>query len=440
MSKIEVRSQNVEAERALLCTIFLSAPKSGDEVPDWRKQLEKDVFGILQEDDFFDERNAKIYSAVRSCVEKGVVPDFVTVGENIADKPYLLGLIDYLPVPVNLSEYAKSVKKHSLQRQADEINAKRRVLRGELDTSADNEKEHIRSEIDALLKQEAKIYRQIQELSEGAVVKKYTGENIRPPVLRCSGLLPEGHVSMLAGAAGTGKTYIALTLAALYTLETKKKALVWLSEDLAETEYRISQMLAKIPMWQEKKEQILENLRYIDDIPEPFLTKEYGTLETNVRMQEKMQRYIADFGFILLDPLTDFYAQEENNNTAARRFMNVLKSFVYKTDKILLVTHHTNKVSLQIENIDEIDKKTNELRQKVRGASAFIDVPQTTLYLLDSIIARSKNNLQSRFLATIKTNMSRNGVVRDNFGEPMYWELPFNSKDLRSENIREISF
>ena len=347
-------------------------------------------------------------------------------------------MIDYLPIPINLSEYAKNIKKHSLQRQADEINAKRRVLRGELDTSGDNEKERIRSEIDALLQQEAEIYRQIQELSEGAVVKKYTGENIRPPVLRCSGLLPEGHVSMLAGAAGTGKTYIALTLASLYILETKKKALVWLSEDLSETEYRISQMLAKVPLWQEKKEQILENLRYIDDIPEPLLTKEYGTLETNIRMQEKMQRYIANFGFVLLDPLTDFYGQEENNNTAARRFVNVLKSLVYKTDKILLVTHHTNKVSLQVD-LDEIDKKTNELRQKVRGASAFIDAPRTTLYLLDSIVARSRNNLQSRFLATIKTNMSRNGVIRDNFGEPMYWELPFDSKDS-SENIREISF
>jgi len=436
-SNVSVKSQNIEAERALLCTMLLIAPSTDAEKDlfvKYKERLEREVFNIISENDFFDKRNAELFRAVRQVVERDIVPDILTVGEAIDRnlKQYLLSIADFIPAPINLREYARIIKKHSFQRQADEISAKKRVLRHELESASDEEKRRIRAEIDALLSQEIEIYRQIQELEESTVIKKFTGQDIHKPVLRCNGLLPEGYVSMLAGSAGTGKTYIALTLTVLYILETKRPALVWLSEDLSETEYRINQMLQKVPLWKEYRDIIMSNLYYVDEIPDPLLIKEYGELGVNIRMFEKLKRYISDFGFTLLDPLTDFFGQEENNNTAARMFMNTLKKFVYKTDKILLVTHHTNKINV---NISESDIENNdqkiiaELRKKVRGASAFIDAPRTTLYLIDTIIAKSENDLQGRYLVTIKSNLKEQGVVQDEYKKPAVWEMPFTLKN-----------
>ncbi len=419
---VAVQSQNIEAERAVLCSIFLKAPETKEHFKAYKQKLERDVFSLLDESDFYDERNAQIYSAIRRVIDRGTIPDFITVSE-ILDKKlvgYLLSITDFLPAPVNLREYVKIVKKHSLQRQADLLATKRKLLRQELET---NDDERIREEIEAILQKEIEINKQLADLLESLVIKRYTGEGIRKPVLRCNGLLPEGHVSLLAGSAATGKTYIALTLTALYILETKRPALIWLSEDLSETEYRLSQMFENVELWRKHKDLIIQNIRYVEDIPEPLLTKEYGALDVNMKALGKLKRYISDFNFILLDPLTDFYGQEENNNTAARRFMNVLKRLVFQTDRIILLTHHTNKADVAIpEDLEKID--VYELRRKIRGASAFIDAPRTTLYLLHNVTVQSSSGLSAKYLVNIKSNVARTGIVSVN-GEPVKWEIPF---------------
>lgn len=430
--RFQVASQSIEAERSVLCSIFLEAPTTiaeKDVFKTYKERMQTIVFSALNEDDFFDERNAQIYKAVKQVIEKNVVPDFITVGE-LVDKSlmnYLLDLINFLPAPINLKEYVKIVKKHSLQRQADLLVEKRHILRREIENGDD---EKIMAEIESILQQEIEVNRQITELTSNLVVKRFTGQNIRRPVLRCNGLFPEGHVCMLAGSAGTGKTYIALTLAALYIFETKRKALIWLSEDLSETEYRISQMLENVKLWREHKDLIVENLRYVEDIPDPILTKEYGTLDVDAKALSKLSKFVHDFDFILLDPLTDFYGQEENNNTAARRFMNTLKKLVFSTNKIILLTHHTNKVEVsntKLSNFDKID--VYELRRKIRGASAFIDAPRVTLYLLHNIVMKTPSGLQGRYLVNIKSNVSKTGIVRDLNGIPVEWEIPFKYDD-----------
>jgi len=66
---------------------------------------------------------------------------------------------------------------------------------------------------------------------------------------------------------------------------------------------------------------------------------------------------LKDFDFIILDPLIAFFGGDENNNSQAREFMNLLTEWADKEDKAILLVHHNNKSTTG----------------GIRGASAFVD-------------------------------------------------------------------
>lgn len=439
-----VKKQSIESEMCLLSSILLEAPSSsppGDEDAIMKIYIDKvksAVFDILSEDDFYDKRNAIIFKALKQIIDDHISPDFIILSERLTDKsllPYLYSIIDYLPAPINLKEYAKIIKKCSLIRKLELIETERNLLIKDLKNESDpSTSVKIRSKLDELAQLSIETNEKIDKIDKESVIKEYKEEDEQPPILRCYGLLPEGYACVLAGSSGTGKTYIALTLAAMYILETKKPALVWLSEDLRESSYRIGQMFKNVPLWQENEELIKENLRYIEKLPEPLILKEFGTISINTAMLSDLKKYIRDFGFIVLDPLSNFYGQEENNNTTMRMFMNAIQSLVFKTDKIILLTHHTGKVKMDIteNNIQSID--IHDLRNAVRGASSLIDATRVTLFVVHTIKAKSKNGLQSRYVVNIKSNVSKTGLVTSPDGTLEKFELPFIYKEEEGRN------
>ncbi len=441
---VDIRKHSIEAEMSLLSSILMDAPVSSspDERDDiiriYANRVKEKVFDILDEDDFYDRRNAIIYQAIKQVIESGKVPDFIILNEQIKEddaRNHLFSLMDYLPAPINIGEYAKIVKRYSLIRKIENIEKERNVLIRELKVETDLETiGRIRAKLDDLAQLSIDINEQLDGIEKESVIKRYKEADEKPPVLRCYGLLPEGYACVLAGSSGTGKTYIALTLAALYILETRKPALVWLSEDLSESSYRIGQMFRNIQLWKENRELIEKNLMYVEKLPEPLILKEFGTISINNKMLFTLKKYIRDFGFIVLDPLSNFYCQEENNNTMMRMFMNAIQSLVFKTDKIILLTHHTSKVKVDIteNNLHKLD--VQDLRNAVRGASSLIDATRVTLFVISSIKAKSKNGLQARYVVNVKSNVSKTGLVMSPDGDIEKFELPFVYKEEDGRN------
>ena len=438
-SDLNIKKHSIEAEMSLLSSILMEAPMSAppearnDVIRIYSERMKNKIFNILDAEDFYDRRNAIIYQTIKHLIESGTVPDFVILSERVKDesaRAHLFSLTDYLPVPINLEEYAKIVKKYSLIRKLENVEKERNILIRELKSETDPDiASEIRAKLDELAQLSISINEQIENIEKESVIKKYREEDEKPPVLRCYGLLPEGYACVLAGSSGTGKTYIALTLAALYILETKKPALVWLSEDLSESSYRIGQMFRNVQLWKENRALLEENLMYVEKLPEPLIVKEFGTISVNTKMLSSLKKYIRDFGFIVLDPLSNFYGQEENNNTMMRMFMNAIQSLVFKTNKIILLTHHTGKVKMDITESNLHNLDVQDLRNAVRGASSLIDATRVTLFVIHSVNARSKNGLQARYVVNVKSNVSRTGLVVGPDGEIEKFELPFAYKE-----------
>jgi replicative DNA helicase len=111
--------QSIEAERALLCSLFLDNSKIGD------------ILEVIDVRDFYDERNASIFEAIKELYEENAPFDFVTVPNKLKEKDsldkigieYIAGVIDYLPAPANAYYYAQIIYKKSILRALIEISS-----------------------------------------------------------------------------------------------------------------------------------------------------------------------------------------------------------------------------------------------------------------------------------------------------------------------------
>jgi replicative DNA helicase len=107
----------------------------------------------------------------------------------------------------------------------------------------------------------------------------------------------------------------------------------------------------------------------------------------------KLKHTLRDFDFIILDPLIAFYGGDENNNSQAREFMNLLAEWADKEDKAILVVHHNNK----------------SVTGGIRGASAFVDAVRLQYELLTNENNKENTELLPAGHRTIK-------IVKDNWG------------------------
>ena len=106
----------------------------------------------------------------------------------------------------------------------------------------------------------------------------------------------------------------------------------------------------------------------------------------------KLKNTLKDFELIIIDPLIAFYGGDENNNSQAREFMNLLTEWADKEDKAILVIHHNNK----------------SVEGGIRGASAFVDAVRLHYELLSP----DKENPLPNGYRTIKIQKDNWGVER----------------------------
>lgn len=178
--------------------------------------------------------------------------------------------------------------------------------------------------------------------------------------------IPIRTVSLVTAPGGTGKSWFVLQLAIRAIKEGKiKKAFLWLSEDPKEiSKNRFNKVFDKV--LHETDTSIKSKIDISDSPTIQFLYDDQRKVEVSPLLSHVKVK-LQDYDLIILDPLIAFYGTDENNNSSARRFMQLFTEWANKENKTIIFIHHSTKNSTQS-----------------RGASAFVDAVRT-VYELDKI-------------------------------------------------------
>ncbi len=180
--------------------------------------------------------------------------------------------------------------------------------------------------------------------------------------------IPKNTLTMISAPGGTGKSFLSIQLAIRIIAENPEhRILLWLSEDpLYYTKDRINKIFNRItPHLQDKKEEILNNL---DIIGADKQTIYFNELEKN-QLKKLGDELVINYNVVILDPLIAFYSGEENSNSEARAFMNILNRMAQDRLLSIVLIHHHNKGNGE---------------SRTRGASAFVDSVRL-LYTINTI-------------------------------------------------------
>ncbi|RLA80765.1 MAG: helicase DnaB [Epsilonproteobacteria bacterium] len=201
--------------------------------------------------------------------------------------------------------------------------------------------------------------------------------------------IPIRTVSLVTAPGGTGKSWFVLQLAIRAIQEAKiKKAFLWLSEDPKEiSKNRFNKVFDKVLKLEDTS--IKSKIDISDSPTIQFLYDDQRKVEVSPlfsHFKVKLQEY----DLIILDPLIAFYGTDENNNSSARRFMQLFTDWANKENKTIIFIHHSTKNTTQS-----------------RGASAFVDAVRT-VYELDKI--RDKEGKEQ------ESNKRIVKLTKDNYG------------------------
>ncbi len=228
-STVRVYPQSIEAERALLCSLFLDNSRIGE------------VLEIISEDDFFDEKNSSIFKILKELYADGIPFDFITVTNAIKEKglegkvpnDYVLGLTEFLPAPANTKYYAEIIKKKAILRRLISMSS-------EIATICYEEPEDIEEVLNIaekrlfdIVSSKAIRYRSAEELSDDLIEYLESLKNRKTVITGVpSGFkdldsmtngFQEGDLIVIAGRPGMGKTSLVVNIALNASLNYGRK-------------------------------------------------------------------------------------------------------------------------------------------------------------------------------------------------------------------------
>lgn len=234
--------------------------------------------------------------------------------------------------------------------------------------------------------------------------------------------IPKNTLSMISAPGGTGKSFLSIQLAIRIISENPdNRVLLWLSEDpLYYTKDRIDKIFIRIvPNLLEQKEKILNQ---IDIIGAEQPTVYFDKLNEK-ELEQIGNELVVNYNVVILDPLIAFYGKDENNNSEARAFMNILNRMAQDRLLSVVLIHHHN--------------KNNGDGAKTRGASAFVDAVRL-LYTLNTFKIDDNNIHPTKRLIKIeKDNWGVRQLLNTNEFEREI--LPYQVKEI-NQNDKQQKF
>lgn len=349
---------------------------------------------ILNTNDFYLPFHQVVFETIKKLLkEKDFIDEYIVKDELEKEKKFdeelFLEIITTTPI-ANVEEYAKIIKESSLKRRLELLLKKNSINITE--KNALEIIETLKSELEDINKNNIDTFK----LKTFSKVENKDIEFILKDCLP----IPKKAVTLLSAKGGSGKSWLVLQLALKFINQTGKKVFAWLSEDPDfATKKRAEKILNEILInhndtkYFDINHSIYNNFCYLGSETRPFHLIEYDYKNKKINpLFYKLKHTLREFDFIILDPLIAFFGGDENNNSQAREFMNLLTEWADKEDKAILVVHHNNK----------------SVTGGIRGASAFVDAVrlQYQLYLPSEL---NEENLLPSNYRIIK-------VIKDNWG------------------------
>jgi len=179
---------------------------------------------------------------------------------------------------------------------------------------------------------------------------EFDGKPVPPRIFHAEGLIPARTVTLLYGDGGTGKSLIALQLAAATVLArpwlglnvASGKCLFLTAEDeLDEVHRRLSDVAASsmVPL------AALKGLHILSLAGEDAILGELDARRgaiTPSTLFARLQASTAAYGFklVIIDTLADVFGGDENNRSQARQFIGQLRGLALQCDTTILVLAH----------------------------------------------------------------------------------------------------
>ena len=239
---------------------------------------------------------------------------------------------------------------------------------------------------------------------------------------------PRNAVSLIAAMGGSGKTFLSIIVACEHILKEyeqgkNSKVLLWLSED---PDYVVADRLNLVmniirDYSAEQVAIIAENLYFwtaSDHFPFHFAQLHGSNLVENKEIFPLFKEQIDEMGvdLVIIDPLLNFYGGEENSNSQARSFINILNRWATESQKTIILIHHAGKGEESFS----------------RGASAFADSSRFVI-TLEKIKIEDQDSGKMVVSDRPEDRYDRMIVIKkDNYGAPAL----LRAIDIDPEDIR----
>jgi len=328
---------NQDYERAILSGMIFD-PDSIDKVQEQG----------LSTKDFYHPFHIRLFAALEylyehSAIEESIIKQHMGNG---FDEVAMLDVLSAVPVS-NIEVYIEKVKEYAQLRDFKQL-AHHILHKVEQEENLDATLQLVHDELEKVEEGSRELFN-IVTLDQ---IKSEEAEFI------CKSWLPfpKDTVSLVSAGGGVGKSFLLLQAAMRMIRDEKLKVFMWLSEDaLSLSKYR-SEMIASSIL----EADILmfsKNLHIAGADSETIHFLEESRVGVSVSSKfYQFKRMLKNYDVIILDPLIAMFGADENNNSHARKFINLFTRWATKENKTIIFIHHGTKNSSQS-----------------RGASAFVD-------------------------------------------------------------------